>query len=102
MIWAALQAAAALLLAAQDSSSSDDMHLAGVLHGPAASGGMGARLVAAAAEASPVKQMLVSTVSAQQGLRVHSTCADDAALAPALCAEPGGMLLRTTSSGVAC
>jgi hypothetical protein len=57
-----MQAAAALLLAAQDSSS-DDIHMAGVLHDPAAGDGLGGRPAAAAAEASPAKQMLVSTVS---------------------------------------
>lgn len=56
------QAAAAAFLAVQDSSS-DDMQLAGVLGGAGAGGGLGGQQAAAAAEASPVKQVLVSTVS---------------------------------------
>jgi hypothetical protein len=58
---AAAQAAAAQYLATQDSGS-DDVALASVLRAPEAGEGRGAQQ-AAAAEASPVKQVLVSTVS---------------------------------------
>lgn len=57
-----MQAAAAALLAAQEDSS-DDVPLAGVLHSQAAGDGMGGQQ--AAAEASPTKQVLVSTVRNQ-------------------------------------
>jgi hypothetical protein len=60
----ALQAAAALLLAAQDSSCEDTL-LAGILQGTGGTAVLGGQQAAAAAaeQASPGKQVLVSTVS---------------------------------------
>jgi len=65
-VWPDFQAAAALL-AAQDSSS-DDVPLAGVMHSSAAG-----KQAAAAEEASPTKQVLVSTVSDTQPRHLFSS-----------------------------
>jgi hypothetical protein len=54
-----LQAAAAALLAAQEDSD-DDVPLTGVLHSQGVGDGLGGQQ--AAAEAPPIKQVLVSTV----------------------------------------